>query len=66
LIDTRTGYVYSAYEVTQKAETFSTSWGSKDTADKARSDNEKEAFKKLIDEMIASWPKLLERHGQKE
>jgi hypothetical protein len=27
LIDTRTGYVYSAYEVTERAETFSTSWG---------------------------------------
>ncbi len=33
LLDTRTGYVYSAYEVTERAETFSTSWGSRDSAD---------------------------------
>lgn len=65
LIDTRTGYIYSAYEVTERAETFSTSWGSRDTADEARRNNEREAFKKLIDEFAVSWPKLLERHGKK-
>ena len=65
LMDTRTGYIYSAYEVTERAETFSTSWGSRDTADEARRNNEREAFKKLIDEFAASWPKLLDRHGKK-
>jgi len=65
LMDTRTGYLYSAYEVTQRAETFSTSWGSSDTADEARRNNEQEAFKKLIDDFTTSWPKVLERHGQK-
>lgn len=45
LIDTRTGYVYSAYEVTERAETFSTSWGSHDSADETRRKNEQEAFK---------------------
>jgi hypothetical protein len=65
LMDTRTGYLYSAYEVTQRAETFSTSWGSRDTADEARHNNELEAFKKLIDDFTTSWPKVLERHGQK-
>ena len=61
LLDTRTGYVYSAYEVTQKAQTLATSWGSRDAADDARRRNERQAFAKLIDEFIASWPKLLER-----
>ena len=65
LIDTRTGYIYSAYEVTERAETFSTSWGSRDTADEARRNNEREAFRKLIDDFTTSWPKVLERHGQK-
>lgn len=65
LMDTRTGYIYSAYEVTERAETFSTSWGSRDTADEARRNNEREAFKKLIDEFTTSWPRLLQRHGQK-
>ena len=65
LIDTRTGYVYSAYEVTERAETFSTSWGSRDSADETRRKNEQEAFKKLIDEFVATWPKVLERHRTK-
>jgi hypothetical protein len=66
LLDTRTGYIYSAYEVTERAETFSTSWGSSDSADEARRKNEREAFKKLIDEVTTSWTRVLERHGQKD
>src|SRR5438876_7274228 len=54
LIDTRTGYIYSAYEVTERAETFSTSWGSRDSADEARRGNEQRAFKKLIDEFATT------------
>ena len=65
LIDTRTGYVYSAYEVTERAETFSTSWGSRDSADETRRKNEQEAFKKLIDEFVATWPRILDRHKTK-
>jgi hypothetical protein len=65
LIDTRTGYVYSAYEVTERAETYSTSWGSQDTADETRRKNEQEAFKKLTDEFVATWPKILDRHRTK-
>lgn len=64
LIDTRTGYIYSAFEVTERAETFATSWGSRDAADEARRSNEKEAFGKLIDEFTASWSRILEHHGQ--
>jgi len=65
LIDIRTGYVYSAYEVTERAETFSTSWGSRDSADETRRKNEQEAFKKLIDEFVATWPRILDRHKTK-
>ena len=65
LMDTRTGYIYSAYEVTERAETFSTSWGSRDTADEARRNNERDAFKRLIDEFATTWPRVLERHGKK-
>jgi len=64
LIDTRTGYVYSAYEVTERSETLSTSWGSRDSADETRRKNEQEAFKKLIDEFVATWANVLERHGK--
>lgn len=65
LLDTRTGYIYSAYEVTERAQTYSTSWGSRDSADEARRENEQKAFEKLIDEFVNTWPKVLERHKQK-
>jgi hypothetical protein len=65
LMDTRTGYIYSAYEVTERAETFSTSWGSRDTADAARRKNEQVAFKKLVDEFTSSWLRVLARDEKK-
>ncbi len=65
LMDTRTGYVYSAYETTEKAATLSSSWGSRDTADEARRTTEKRAFGKLVDEFVKSWPGLLARYQTK-
>ena len=65
LIDTRTGYIYSAYEVTEKAETVSTSWGTGDAADGVRRKTETAAFKKLVDEFEVSWPKLIARAEKK-
>lgn len=65
LLDTRTGYVYSAYEVTEREATIATSWGSRDTADETRRKTERRAFGKLVDELVASWPKLLQRHEKK-
>jgi hypothetical protein len=62
LIDTRTGYIYSAYEVTTKAGTLATSWGSRDAADQSRQQSEREAFSKLIGEFVSVWPKLLDKH----
>lgn len=66
LLDTRTGYVYSAYEVTAKRDTLSTSWGSSDTADVGRREAEADAFDKLIGEVTSSWSKLLARHAKKD
>jgi hypothetical protein len=65
LIDTRTGYVYSTYETSKKAETLSTSWGSGDSADAVRRQNESETFGQLIDEVSSTWPKFLERYARK-
>jgi hypothetical protein len=65
LLDTRTGFIYSAYEVTEREATVSTSWGSKDSADEARRTTEKRAFGKLVDEFAGSWPKLLQRYEKK-
>lgn len=65
LMDTRTGYIYSAYEVTEHAATLATSWGSKDSADAVRRQTERRAFGKLVDEVAAAWPKVLQRYAAK-
>lgn len=59
LLDTRTGYIYSAYEVTERDTTLSSSWGSSDSADAVRRKTENRAFDKLINEFTTSWPRLL-------
>jgi hypothetical protein len=65
-LDTRTGYVYSAYEVTDEDGNVLPRPGEAAiTADEARRNNEREAFRKLIDEFATSWPRVLERHGKK-
>jgi len=65
LMDTRTGYIYSAYEDTEREAALATSWGSKDTADEERRSTERKAFGKLVDDFAASWPKLLQRYDKK-
>jgi len=65
LMDTRTGFIYAAFESTEKQEKLSTSWGSMENADKARQQTESRAFEKLMDEVIASWPQLLNRYATK-
>ncbi len=63
LLDTRTGYIYAAYDTTHKAEARSTSWSTGDTADETRRDNERQAFGQLMDEVEKTWPKLLAQYG---
>jgi hypothetical protein len=65
LLDTRTGFIYSAYETTERRDVRATSWGSRDSADEARRDAERTAFAKLVDELVGSWPGLLERYAKK-
>lgn len=66
LLDTRTGYVYAAYEMTERKATLASSWGSADSADECRRETERKAFGKLVDEFAASWPKLLARGHQEK
>lgn len=65
LIDTRTGYLYAAHEVTEREATLATSWGSRDAADQARQHTERRAFAKLVDEFTTSWAKVLAGTGVK-
>jgi hypothetical protein len=65
LLDTRTGFIYSAYEVVEREATLATSWGNRDSADQVRQKIEKRAFVKLVDELVTSWPKLLQRYQKR-
>jgi hypothetical protein len=64
LLDTRTGYIYSAYEVTERGDARASWWRSEDSADEMRRKNEQEAFRKLADEMVSTWPTVLRRHAR--
>jgi hypothetical protein len=61
VLDTRTGFVYAAFEASEKRNPYSTSWSSKESADRARRDAEKAAFKELVAEFEKSWPRIVER-----
>lgn len=62
LMDTRTGFIYSALEASDKQDMLATSWGSSDAVDEVRRTAEGAAFNKLIDEFVKSWPQVLARY----
>src|SRR5438477_6276854 len=61
LIDTRTGFIYSALEANEKREVRTNAWESRETADRARRDAEKAAFKSLAGEFEKNWSKIVDR-----
>jgi hypothetical protein len=61
LLDTRTGFIYAALEANEKRQVLSNAWESRETADRARRDAEKAAFKALVNEFEKNWPQIVER-----
>jgi hypothetical protein len=61
LIDTRTGFIYAALEANEKRQVLSNAWESNESADRARRDAEKAAFKALVSEFEKNWPEIIER-----
>ena len=61
LLDTRTGFVYAAFEANEKRQMISNAWESGETADRALRDAEKTAFKSLVSELEKNWPRILDR-----
>jgi hypothetical protein len=61
LIDTRTGFIYAALESNEKKQLTTNAWESRETADRARRNAEKAAFKSLVGEFEKSWPQIVER-----
>ena len=61
VIDTRTGFIYAALEANEKRQVISNAWESGETADRARRDAEKVAFKGLVKEFEKNWGQIVER-----
>ena len=61
LLDTRTGYIYAAYETTEREQKLATAWSSRESADRARQETEKRAFAKLVDEFVETWPTIVKK-----
>ncbi len=61
LIDTRTGFIYTALDANEKRELTTNAWESRESADRARLDAEKAAFKSLVGEFEKNWPQVVER-----
>ena len=64
LMDTRTGFIYAAFETNEKRQLNSNVWESRESADRARQEAEKAAFKALVGEFEKNWPKVIERAKQ--
>ena len=50
LIDTRTGFIYAALEANEHRKLLTNAWESRESADRARQDAERAAFKSLVGE----------------
>jgi hypothetical protein len=61
LMDTRTGFIYAALEANENREVRTNAWESRETADRARQDAEKAAFKGLVGEFEKNWAAVVER-----
>jgi len=61
IIDTRTGFIYAALEANEKRQVTTNAWESRETADRARRDAEREAFKRLVRDFEKNWPQIVER-----
>jgi hypothetical protein len=61
LIDTRTGFIYAALEANEKRQVTTNAWESRETADRARRDAEKAAFKSLVRDFEKNWAQIVER-----
>jgi hypothetical protein len=64
IIDTRTGFIYGALEANEKRDLLTNAWESEESADRARLDAEKAAFKSLVGEFEKTWPQIVERAKQ--
>ncbi len=59
LMDTQTGYVYSAMEGTARHKQLCAWWTNQSAIDQSRRQAEREAFKDLVTQFKSSWPQIV-------
>jgi hypothetical protein len=64
VLDTRTGFVYAAFETNEHRDVNASLWSERQKADSARQEAEQAAFKKLIDDFEKNWGLIVDRAGQ--
>jgi hypothetical protein len=64
LIDTRTGFIYAAMEANERRRVMTNAWESRASADRARQDAERTAFKGLVGEFERNWAAVVDRAGK--
>jgi hypothetical protein len=64
LMDTRTGFIYATIEANEKRQLMTNVWESRESADRARQNAERAAFKSLVADFEKSWPQIVERAHQ--
>ena len=64
LMDTRTGFIYAALEANERRKVTTNAWESRESADRARQDAERAAFKGLVAEFEKNWSAVVDRTRQ--
>jgi hypothetical protein len=64
VLDTRTGFIYAAFETSERRDLNASLWSERQKADAARQATEQAAFKRLVDEFEKSWGLIVDRAGQ--
>jgi len=59
LMDVSNGYVYGAYEATEKDNQLASAWTNDDALDQVRQRTERKAFESLIRQFTSEWPTVL-------
>lgn len=63
-VDTRTGFIYAAFEATERRDVDASLWSERQKADLARQEAEAAAFRRLMDEFESNWHLIVDRAGE--
>lgn len=63
IFDTRSGFIYGLAEATSSRDKKTNAWLTEDVVDDFRQQTEREAFSRLVDEVVKLWPGIVAEHA---